>query len=169
MRDRDCIWVATAAWITGLVSLYCDHLQLSRPLIVDMRTLFAVMTCCTISTVLIAKVRSVSDMTHPELYLWTRTVSRWVYILMYFLALPRVCLFLLETYQTCATCGVKHTITVARPLDDFQFYIACCVIPLWLVRAVILTAPFQQRGESRALQTHAAALRTTRLDSVVRP
>jgi len=144
MRDRDCMWVAAAAWLTGLVSLFCDHLPLSRSFIFDMRTLFAVVACCTISTVLVTKARSAPDMTHPELYRWTRTVSRWVYILMYLLALPRMCLFLLETYQTCVTCGVRHGITPARPLDDFQFYIACCVIPLWVVRAVILSMPFQQ-------------------------
>jgi hypothetical protein len=52
-----------------------------------------------------------------------------VYILMYGLALARVVLYLYESSQ--------HFV---RPMDDFQFYIACCVLPLWFARAAILTA-----------------------------
>ena len=68
-------------------------------------------------------------------------MSRWVYIFMYVLALARMGFYLEESYQHCAACAVRHGLNTVRPLDDFQFYIACCVIPLWVVRAAVLNVP----------------------------
>lgn len=141
MRDHDWIWVAVVAWGTGLAALWCDHLQLPWSLVVEVRMLFGIVTCAAISVALFDKARHPGSAPGHELYLWTRLVSRWVYILMYSLALARMGFFLGESYQHCATCGVQHEIEAARPLDDFQFYVACCVIPLWLIRAVVLAVP----------------------------
>ena len=62
-----------------------------------------------------------------------RLISRWVYILMYALAVARVGLYLYEENQLCTYCGAATAVASARPLDDFQFYVACCVLPLWVV------------------------------------
>lgn len=133
MRDRDWIWLTIVAWGTGLAALWCDHLQLPESVAVEVRTLFGIFTCGAISVVLLDKARRAESVSKLELYQWTRLVSRWVYILMYSLALARMLFYLGETYQ--------HEPGPVRPLDDFQFYIACCIIPLWVVRAVILTVP----------------------------
>lgn len=151
MSDRDWIWVAVVAWATGLAALSCDHLQLPGTLGLDMRALFVIVTCGGIAVVLFDKARDPETATPHELYLWTRLVSRWVYILMYLLALARVGFYLEESYQHCATCGVQHALDAARPMDDFQFYVACCVIPLWLVRAVVLSVGIRTPHRSRSL------------------
>ena len=131
-HERDTIWFAAAAWVIGLAALLCDHLQPARSIIVGMRALFAFAATGAIGLILITGARAAQRASQRELYLFTRLVSRWVYILMYSLALMRVGLYLYESSQ--------HFV---RPMDDFQFYVACCVIPLWLVRAVILAAPFK--------------------------
>lgn len=141
MRDRDGIWIAVLAWGTGLAALSCDHLQLGGSAAIEVRALFGVVTCGAISLVLFEKARHPESITKLELYLWTRLVSRWVYIFMYVLALARMGFYLGESYQHCATCVVRHGLNTVRPLDDFQFYIACCVIPLWVVRAAVLSVP----------------------------
>jgi len=145
MRDRDWIGVAAVVWLIGLGALLCEHFQLPAPLILNVRMLFALVTSCAISAVLIEKARSLAGAPMHELYPWTRLISRWVYILMYALALARVCLHMEEIYQHCTACVGPHGSAV-RPLDDFQFYIACCVIPLWLARALVLAVPFRNRA-----------------------
>jgi hypothetical protein len=141
MRERDGIWIAVLAWSTGLAALACDHLRLSGSAGIEVRTLFGVVTCGAISLVLLEKARHPQGITRLELYLWTRQVSRWVYIFMYVLALARMGFYFGESYQHCATCVGRHGLNTVRPLDDFQFYIACCVIPLWVVRAAVLSVP----------------------------
>ena len=150
MRDRDWFGVAAVAWLTGLGALLCEHFQLPPRLILDARMLFAIVTCCAIAAVLIEKARSLAGAPAHELYLWTRLTSRWVYILMYLLALARLCLYLEETYQHCVSCGAPTQTGTVRPLDDFQFYIACCVIPLWLARSVVLAVPFKRRAVEKS-------------------
>ena len=136
--ERDGIWLAAAAWIIGLASLVCDHLQPVRSVIIGLHALFAFATTGAIALTLITGARDLEGMPQPQLYLFTRLVSRWVYILMYVLAITRVGFYLYESSQ--------HFV---RPMDDFQFYVACCVIPLWLVRAVVLSAPFKRLARPR--------------------
>ena len=124
---RDEFWIAAAVWLIGLAALICDHLQPARPMIIGLRTLFAIASTSAIGLVLITGAREARGMSQSELYLFARVVSRWVYILMYVLALARVGFYLYESSQ--------HS---ARPMDDFQFYIACCVIPLWLIRPLAI-------------------------------
>jgi hypothetical protein len=145
MRHRDGIWIAVLAWGTGLAALSCDHFELTGAPVVEVRTLFGVVTCAAISLALFEKARHPQSITRLELYLWTRLVSRWVYIFMYVLALARMGFYLGESYHHCATCAVRHGLNTVRPLDDFQFYIACCVIPLWVVRAAVLNIPVLER------------------------
>ena len=85
-----------------------------------------------------------------ELYRFTRLVSRWVYILMYVLAMVRGGLYLFDANNIHLGHGSHHPVTPVRSLNDFQFYVACCIIPLWLVRAVVLTSPLKQRNGSPA-------------------
>ena len=133
MRDRDWIWIAVVACGIGLAALSCDHFQHPGSLTLEARTLFGIVTSGAIALVLFEKTRHPESITRRELYLWTRLVSRCVYIFMYVLALARVGFFLAESYL--------HGSNTARPLDDFEFYIACCVIPLWAIRALVLTVP----------------------------
>ena len=138
IRSRDWIGVAAAAWTIGLAALLCDHLQLMRPVIIGTHTLFGVAASAAICLVLFAKARALEGASFPELRQFTRLVSRWVYILMYALAIMRVVLYLYESSQYCALCNMRGAVPPIRPLDDFQFYVMCCVVPLWVARAAIL-------------------------------
>ena len=138
MRDRDWLWFAVVACGTGLAALSCDQLQHPGALPLEARTLFGIVASGVIALALFEKTRHPESITRQELYLWTRLVSRWVYIFMYVLALARIGFFLGESY-------LHYPV---RPLDDFQFYIACCVIPLWVVRAAVLTIPVLEGSPS---------------------
>jgi hypothetical protein len=163
MRDRDWIWIAVVAWGTGLAALSCDHWQLPGSLALEARTLFGIVTCGAISLVLFEKTRHPESITRHELYLWTRLVSRWVYIFMYVLALARIGFYLGESHLHCATCVAQHPLnTTVRPLDDFQFYIACCVIPLWVIRAAVLTVPVLQGSPAEDREIEADSPQSTR-------
>jgi hypothetical protein len=144
---RDAIWTRTAALAlaTGVAALLCDHFQLSRAAIFDMRALFGLVATASICAVLVEKARSPATTSGADLYLYTRLVSRWVYILMYVLAVVRVGLYLLEADRSYASHTPHHQLPPPRSLDDFQFYVTCCVTPLWLVRALVLTVPFKVR------------------------
>jgi hypothetical protein len=144
MHDRDWKWVAAMAWFTGLAALLCDHFQPSRQLVIDMRMLFGIVVGGAISLILIARMRALAGAPQPELHLACRLISRWVYILMYALAVARVGLYLYES-RPCTPCGAASAVAAVRPLDDFQFYVACCVLPLWVVRAVVLAMPHRQK------------------------
>ena len=150
MHDRGWIWVAPTAWIVGLAALLCEHFQPSGSLVIAMRTLFGIATCAAICLVLISKARALAGMPQLELYLFTRLVSHWVYILMYLLAAARVGLYLYDVSRHCTRNG-PGCLGSVRPLDDFQFYVACCVVPLWMVRAMVLTLPFGNSSKPRVL------------------
>jgi hypothetical protein len=129
------LWVASMAWIIGLAAVVCDRFEPAGSLlIVLMRTLFGVATCGAIGLVLISKAQELAG---SELYLFTRLVSRWVYILMYALAAVRILFYLYDVSQQCNPCSGHHPWGPVRPLDDFQFYVAASVIPLWLIRAIV--------------------------------
>jgi hypothetical protein len=149
MHHRNWKWVAATAWTTGLTALLCDHFQSSRQLVIDTHALFGIVAGGAIALTLIAEARDFAGADRLGLYSACRLVSRWVYILMYALAVVRVGLYLYEANQLCAHCGTADTAASVRPLDDFQFYVACCVLPLWLVRAVVLSIPFGQESQDR--------------------
>jgi hypothetical protein len=134
-------WIAVLALATGVAALLCEHWQLSQTDILEMRALFGLVTAASITAVLLDKARSCSNTTSRELYLYTRLVSRWVYILMYVLAVVRVGLYLLEANQSSASHFSQHRILPPHTLDGFQVYILCCVVPLWIVRALVLAIP----------------------------
>jgi len=142
MRDHACIGLAATAWVIGLMALTCDYLQPSRSLIIGVRACFVIMTCAAICLALIPKARSLAGAPGAELFLFARLVSRWVYLSMYGLALVRVGLSLYDATHHCTVCGAQSTTASVRSLEDFQYYIACCVVPLWLIRAIVLAVPF---------------------------
>jgi hypothetical protein len=145
MHDRDWIAIASTAWIIGLAALLCDHFQPYRPLIVALHALFAVASCGAICLIVIPRARALAGSSQTELYLFTRLVSRWVYISMYILAIVWVGLSLHDAGRYCAAC------TTPAPPADFQFYVASCVAPWWLVRAIVLAVPFKTCNGERAL------------------
>src|SRR5690242_12875511 len=149
MHDRGFIWVAATVWLIGCAALLCEHFQPSSPLVIGMHALFAVGTCAAICLVLFAKAHALAGTSQPELYQIVRLVSRWVYILLYALAVVRMILYLYEAGPA------------VRSPDDFQFYVACVVLPLWLVRAVVLAVPFRGRAP-QPLQSRFDAPRTRR-------
>jgi hypothetical protein len=146
MRNPDWIWAAATPWIIGLAALLCDQFEPIRPLIIGMRALFTMATCGALCLVLISKARASAGTSPTELYLFARLVSRWVYILIYVLAMARVGLYLYEVSQQCALCGVGGPTRAIGSLEDFRFYVASAVLPLWVVRAVILAGPFRACG-----------------------
>lgn len=117
---------ASATWAIGLAAILCDFFQCSEPLIIAARTLFAAATCTATCLALMPKDTAFAA-AHPEqMLLLARLVSRWTYILLYALALVRIGLYLSEARASVSS------------LDDFQFYIVACVVPLWVIRAWVL-------------------------------
>ena len=153
MHNRDRIWAAAAAWSVGLFAVLCDHLQPSAQISNGIHALFAVVTCGAICLVLIDKARALAGTSQLELYQFTRWISRWVYILLYALAVIRTIVYLYEASGYCLICNPNTVGPVpVRPLADFQFCIGCCLVSLWSVRALVLAVPFNRRDE----QTRAA-------------
>jgi hypothetical protein len=146
MHNRERIWIAGAAWSVGLFAVLYDHFQPSTQLGIGVHALFAVVTGGAICRVLIDKARALAGESPAQLYEFTRLVSRWVYILLYALALLRVFVYLYEASRYCLICSSRHTVGPARPLDDFQFYVGCCLVSLWSVRALVLAVPFSGRA-----------------------
>ena len=147
MNDSTWIGLGAAAWVLGVVSLLCDHFQAARPVIIGMHTLFGVGVSGAIGLVLLAKTRALEGACQAELYLFTRLVSRWVYILMYLLAIVRVGLYFYESGQHCSFCGARGAVRPVRALDDFQFYVSCCVVSLWVLRAAVLSSVCERRAQ----------------------
>jgi len=158
MHRRDSIGIAGAALTIGLAALLGDHFQPIRPVLIGLHALFAVAASGAIGLVLVSRAWLLEGASQPELYDFARLVSRWVYILMYILAIVRISLYLYESSEHCALCVA--TLQPVRPIDDFQFYVCCCVIPLWSIRAAVLAAP--SRWFSRSRQPVARRLSATR-------
>lgn len=113
----------SVAWALGLVAILCEVFERSEPLILVARALFATATCTTLCLALIPKERALASADPVDRVLLSRLVSRGTYALLYSLALVRAGLSLWAP---------------ARSLDDFQFYIVACVVPLWVIRALAL-------------------------------
>jgi hypothetical protein len=90
--------------------------------------------------------RAIAGTSQHDLYQMTRLVSRWVYILLYALAMVRVLFYLYEASQHCGSCSATKTVDAVRPLDDFQLYVAFCAVPLWVVRTLVLAMPFRRES-----------------------
>lgn len=120
---------ASAAWAIGLAAILCDFLQCSEPLIIAARTLFVAATCTAIGLALTPKDRAFANAHPAQMRRLGRLVSRWTYILLYALALVRIALYLCEARAPVSS------------LDDFQFYIVACVVPLWVIRTGVLARP----------------------------
>ena len=145
MCERTRIWVAALVLCTGLAALLCEHIQLMRPLAEGMRALFGLTTTTGIAVVLVTGARCLAGRPARELYQFTRLVSRWVYVLIYVLAIARTSLYVFDVKHVHFTHGRHHAVPAVRSLNDFGFYVACCIIPLWSVRALVLTMPPRQR------------------------
>jgi hypothetical protein len=155
MRQASCIWVAGTAWTVGLTALVAEHFHPSQAAIITARTIFGLVSCASLSFVLLQKLRAGTS--ELEMYLFIRVMSRWVYILMYALALVRVCLYIYDVNQTCVHCHPGDAMAPIRSIDDIQFYIAFIVGPLWLVRAIVLVGPSWATPQS---ETRATTRRT---------
>ena len=143
MRTVTSQWVAATAWVIGWVAIVCDHCHTSLWLIVVMRTLFVAATSAALCLVLIPKARALAGTGGPELYLFTRLVSRWVYILMYALAAARLALCFYDLIQHG---GGSNSAVAFRLPDDFEFYATACIAPLWLIRGLVLALPAPAGG-----------------------
>jgi hypothetical protein len=147
MRKRT--WISTSVLVLciGVAGLLCEHFELSHPFVPGMHVLFGCTTLAVISAVLFAGARRLADQPALELYSYTRLVSRWVYILLYVLGIVRVCLYLLDVNH--GQVGPSMHPLPLRPPDDFYFYVTCFITPLWVMRALVLTAPPRLFGEAR--------------------
>src|SRR5207237_422887 len=92
MSKRELIWLAGSVWTVGLIGLLCEHLHSSAVIINSARALFGVGACAATGLALVA-----NGSHDPDPYQFTRWVTRWVYILMYMLAVVRVALSFGET------------------------------------------------------------------------
>jgi hypothetical protein len=162
MQNRHRIGIAAAAWSVGLSAVLCDHFQPSAQLSLGTHALFAVMTCAAICVVLIDRARTLAGASQLELYQFTRWVSRWVYILLYALAMLRIVVYLYEASSYCLNCSPRNAVGPVRSLDDFQFYVGCCLVSLWSVRALVLALPFGQRANMSHSSAAASPIRDPR-------
>jgi hypothetical protein len=115
-------------WCVGLAAVLCDFFQCSESLSFAIRVLFVLLTCGSISLALVPRARALAGRDPVHLRLLTRQVSRWVFIALYSLAAIRLGLYLLP----------GAAVRPGYSLQDFQFYIAACIVPLWVIRAVVL-------------------------------
>jgi hypothetical protein len=137
MRASSWIWVFALVLSAGTVSLLCEHLQLSRALVESAHVLFGVLAIAATSAALLAG--GSKRQCSAELRAHMRRVSRWVYVLLYILAVVRVGLHLLDLRPIHIDLNnMDHAVNVLRPPDDFGIYLACCIIPLYAIRALIL-------------------------------
>lgn len=114
---------ASVTWALGLIAILCEVFERSEPLILVARALFATATCTTLCLALIAKERGWASADPVDRVVLCRLISRGTYALLYSLAFVRIGL--------CPWAP-------ARSLEDFQFYIVACVVPLWVIRALVL-------------------------------
>ena len=146
MRDHYLAGLAVTMWLVGLPGLICDSIQPAPFLITATHALFITVTCSTLCLALVSRALASSSSSSTELYLYTRSVSRWIYVAVYGLALVRLGLYL---------CLPIH----ARSLDDFQFYIGWSVVPLWVIRTLILAIPSRSdQGRPTAIRKIAAPI-----------
>ncbi len=143
MRWSTSIAVATPVLCTGLTALFCEHLQLASPFAEGIHVLFGGVTSTAIAAVLICGAQQLADRPAGELYRFTRQVSRWVYVLLYVLAIVRVGFYLMD--ESYARVGHRLHHAAVRSPDDFQLYLWCCIIPLWSIRAWVHSALFRVR------------------------
>jgi cytochrome bd-type quinol oxidase subunit 2 len=149
-------WAAGGVLCQGVVALIYDHLQVSQPRIFNMHLLFGVAVTALVAACLLHGRRSLAHRPQDELHSYARRVARWTYILLYVLALVRLGLDL------SAGSGF-------HPLDDFQIYVAYCVIPMWLVRAVVLSLPALNSRVTNEPQSGDAPPEPAALPAVIRP
>src|ERR1700761_7982982 len=93
MPKVDYTWIAAAAWTAGVACLAWEHCHTSPAMMVAARTVFGIISCASIGCVLLQKLHEPAGTSEAEKYLFIRLLSRWVYILLYGLALVRFCLF----------------------------------------------------------------------------
>jgi hypothetical protein len=129
MRDSHVPGLAMTTWLVGLPALICDSIQPGHFLLTATHALFIIVTCSALCVALVPRALAASSSNRTDLYLFSRSVSRWIYVAVYGLALVRLGLHLCLPTQV-------------RSLDDFQFYIAWSVVPLWVIRFAVLAMPF---------------------------
>ena len=133
-------WAAGGVLCQGLVALVYDFLKISQPRIFNLHLLFGAAVAALVTACLLHGRRSLAHRPPVELRCYARRVARWTYILLYVLAFVRLGLDLV------ANAGSR-----VHSMDDFQIYVAYCVIPMWLVRALVLSLPPGRLPEPAAL------------------
>jgi hypothetical protein len=128
MRDSHVPGLAMTTWLVGLPALICDSIQPGQLLITATHALFIIVTCSALCLALVPRALASSSSSRTDLHLFSRSVSRWIYVAVYGLAVVRLSLYV------CLP-------TRVRSLDDFQFYIAWSVAPLWVIRFIVLERP----------------------------
>jgi hypothetical protein len=131
-------WAAGGVLCLGVAALILDCLKVSQPRIFNMHLLFGVAVSALVTACLLHGRRSLVRRPPVELQSYARTVARWTYILLYVLALVRLGLELGNAGSS------------VHSLDDFQIYVAYCVIPMWLVRALVLSLPAPVVNDSQS-------------------
>jgi hypothetical protein len=142
-------WLSALVLLPGLVSLLCEYFEISKLFVECVHVLFGATTVAATGAALIIGARSAARRSNVEMHAHIRLVSRWVYILLYVLAVSRLGLHALELRHVHAKSNSHDSVEYVRPLDDFSFYIACCVIPLWSIRAWVLMRPPESRSGMR--------------------
>jgi hypothetical protein len=136
---RSLPWAASGVLCLGVAALICDYFKVSQPRIFNMHLLFGAVVAAFVTACLLHGRRSLAHRPPVELYAYARRVARWTYILLYVLALVRLGLYLCEMLLTSSSSPAGAAGSRIHSLDDFQIYVAYCVIPMWLVRAIVLS------------------------------
>lgn len=136
------------ALCVGVASLLCDFFNVSQPHVLNVHLLFGATVSAVVTACLVHARRALAQSSPHEFYQYAQRVARWTYILMYVLALVRVALYLLEMQRASGSAAPVSPAFRAHSLDDFQIYVAYCVVPLWLVRALVLAWPVERTATS---------------------
>jgi hypothetical protein len=136
IHGRDWVWIGAVIWAVGLTALLCDHFRESRLVIVGTHTLFAIASTTAICRLFLPVSRFGSAPDIEPLF-FIRYVTRCVYVVLYLLAAVRIGLYLYDLGQSGAPINTRDAVLPVQSMGDFQFYIVCCVVPLWVARALV--------------------------------
>jgi cytochrome b561 len=125
-------------FLIGLAALLGDSLKLQQPRILNVHLLFGVVLLAVVARCLLIQAHSLRDSRGEQFYLYTRRLARQVYILLYAMAVVRLCLYVIEAAE--AGNGRRVFSYLSRPgaLDDFHVYIGYGLAAACLIRGTAM-------------------------------
>lgn len=119
------VLIGALVLLIGLGSLACDFLRVPQHKILAVHWLFGAMLLAAVAWSLRKAWHSPEGFDAGRFYVCARRLARWVYLLLYFMAAVRICLYLYA----------------GRALDDFQVYLGFGLLAVCLIRVCAMFRP----------------------------